>query len=579
MLQFSALKKNLKKDFSAFKSAKLAVLSDSASQFIVDAVKGYGYEVQLNFEIYEADYDQIDLQLLNTSSELYEFAPDYIFINRSSERLLKQYNKYSKAGQEVFAQKVVDTTRSYLEVISSHCNSRVICSNFPEINDGVFGNYANSLKHSFIYQLRKINIGLTELAMQYKNTFILDLAVLQSEYGYKFVFDPRMYVNADIVYSFDFLPYIAKNLIDIISGVMGILKKCLILDLDNTTWGGIIGDDGLEGIQVGGLGLGKSFTELQYWAKQLKQRGIILAVCSKNTESIAMEPFISHPDMVLRLDDIAVFVANWETKVDNIRHIQSILNIGFDSMVFLDDNPFEREMVRANIPDILVPELPEDPAEYMLTLRSLNLFETAGLTEEDEIRTKQYQEEAKRNAMQKSFENENDFLENLEMVSDPKPFDGFSIPRIAQLSQRSNQFNLRTIRYTENDIKRISASDDYFTISLGLKDKFGDHGLIGAIILYKMDEKSLFIDTWIMSCRVLKRGMENFTLNTIMNIALANGFERVVGEYIPTRKNGIVKNHYGDLGFRQEEQYWVMDTKDYAQKTTFVKNINKDGKS
>ncbi len=176
---------------------------------------------------------------------------------------------------------------------------------------------------------------------------------------------PKMYISADMVFSIDILPDLAEQLHKVIQAIAGSFKKCLILDLDNTTWGGIIGDDGMEGIQIGDLGLGKAFTDLQLWAKELKKRGIIIAVCSKNTESIAKEPFISHPDMKLRLDDIAVFVANWETKVDNIRHIQSILNIGFDSMVFLDDNPFEREMVKQNIPDITVPDLPEDPAEYM----------------------------------------------------------------------------------------------------------------------------------------------------------------------------------------------------------------------
>ncbi len=574
MTTFNALKKNLKKDFTGFKKIKIAILADSASQLLNSALRGYGFEAQLDFDIYEADYNQIDLQVFDPSSELYEFNPDYIFINRCSEKLLKEFYKKDKPEQAIFAENMVNVTQKYYDTIGSRLRSKVIVNTYPEINDSVFGNYASKTNLSFLYQLRKLNVGLMDFSQKAKDLFVCDIASLQSDMGARFVFDPKMYVNADMVYSIDFLPYIAKNVTNIIQAVSGTFKKCVILDLDNTTWGGIIGDDGVEGIQVGYLGLGKIFTELQSWAKQLKQRGIILAICSKNTEEIAKEPFLSHPDMVLRLEDIAVFVANWETKVENIRHIQSILNIGFDSMVFIDDNPFEREMVKAGIPDISVPDLPEDPAEYLIYLRSLNLFETASFTEEDETRTKQYQEEAQRNMLQQSFTNENDFLISLDMLSEVKSFDEFTIPRVAQLTQRSNQFNLRTIRYTEEDLKLMRKDDNYFTMSLTLEDKFGNHGLIGIIILKKQDEKTLFIDSWIMSCRVLKRGMENFTLNTIADLAAMNNFERVIGEYIPTKKNGIVKDHYQNLGFEADGDKWVLDIAKFEKHNTFIKNKN-----
>jgi len=574
MLTYNTLKKYLKKDYSAFKKVKIAILADSASQLLSDAIKAYGFIAQLDFEIYEADYNQIDLQVFDPSSELYEFKPDFIFINRSTEKLLKEFYKKEKHQQSHFFEYVAHATQNYYNTITSRLRSKIIINTFPEINDSVFGNFAAKINSSFIYQLRKTNLSLMDLCQESKDMFICDLASLQSDLGYSFVFDPKVYVSADMVYSIDFLPYIAKHITDIILSITGSFKKCLILDLDNTTWGGIIGDDGMEGIQVGHLGMGKAFTELQLWAKQLKQRGIILAICSKNTESIAMEPFQSHPDMVLRLEDIAVFVANWETKVDNIRHIQSILNIGFDSMVFVDDNPFEREIVRSSIPDIAVPELPEDPSEYLIYLRSLNLFETASFTEEDEQRTKQYQEEAQRNILLNTFDNELDFLANLQMESEVKAFDEFSIPRVAQLTQRSNQFNLRTIRYTDEDVKLMVKDKDYYTMSLSLKDRFGDHGLICVIVLKKQDSDTIFIDSWIMSCRVLKRGMENFTLNTIVELARANNFKQVVGEYIPTKKNGIVKDHYSSLGFELAGDKWVLDVAGYENRNTFIINNN-----
>ena len=572
MILYNELKKFLKKDFAGFKKIKIAILADSASQLLNNAVRAYGYTVQLDFEIYEADYNQIELQIFDPSSELYEFKPDFIFINRSTEKLLKEFYKKDKQLQSGFSEHIIRNTQNYYDTIASRLRSKVIINTYPEINDSVFGNFAAKTQSSFLYQLRKINMGLMDLSQQSKDMFVCDLASLQSDLGYGFVFDPKVYVSADMVYRIDFLPYIAKHVTDIILSINGSFKKCLILDLDNTIWGGIIGDDGMEGIQVGYLGLGKIFTELQLWAKQLKQRGIILAICSKNTESIAMEPFQSHPDMVLHMDDIAVFVANWETKVDNIRHIQSILNIGFDSMVFVDNNPFEREIVKSAIPDITVPELPEDPAEYLIYLRSLNLFETAFFTEQDDQRTRQYQEEARRNAVLQRFDNEMDFLANLQMVSEVKAFDEFDIPRVAQLSQRSNQFNLRTIRYTEADIKQLSADPNFYTMSLSLKDRFGDHGLIGIVILKKQDDDTLFIDSWIMSCRVLKRGMENFTTNTIADLARANGFKRVMGEYLPTKKNGIVKDHYSNLGFKQEGDKWVLNLVEFEKRNTFIAN-------
>jgi FkbH-like protein len=340
--------------------------------------------------------------------------------------------------------------------------------------------------------------------------------------------------------------------------------------LDNTTWGGIIGDDGLENIQIGSLGIGKAFSEFQYWIKKLKNRGIIVAVCSKNTESIAKEPFEKHPDMVLHLEDISVFIANWENKADNIRQIQSILNIGFDSMVFLDDNPFERNMVRENIPEICVPELPEDPADYLEYLYTLNLFETVSFSNEDTERTKLYQVEAQRVIVRQKFTNEDDFLKSLNMSSLVEPFNKFNTPRVAQLSQRSNQFNLRTVRYAEADIERLAISKGYFTFAFTLEDKFGDNGLICVIILQEENKQTLFIDTWFMSCRVLKRTMENFVLNTIAGFAKEKGYTSLKGEYIPTAKNEMVKDHYLNLGFIEEDNYWILSLNNYLEKKNFI---------
>jgi FkbH-like protein len=311
--------------------------------------------------------------------------------------------------------------------------------------------------------------------------------------------------------------------------------------------------------------------QVQQLAKQLKERGIILAVCSKNTESIAKEPFERHPEMILRLEDFAVFVANWENKVDNIRYIRDVLEIGFDSMVFLDDNPFEREMVRQHIPGIIVPELPADPASYLSYIRGQNLFETATFSEEDRSRTVLYQVEADRKKYQLGFADENEYLKGLEMECDVEPFNPFTLPRVAQLIQRSNQFNLRTIRHSEDDLKKMLQSDKFFTLTFTLRDKFGDHGLISAIILEDKGDTTLFIDTWIMSCRVLKRNVEQFVLREMAGIALENGFGTIAGEYIPTPKNGLVKDLLKNLGFGQDGSGWRMEAAQVEKGDNYIK--------
>jgi len=570
MKVFSQLKKNLKNDFSDLKKIKVAVLGDSATQFLIQALRGTGYDEGFDLEIWEADFNQIERQAFDPSSELYEFKPDLVIIFHATHKLLGKYNKLKPEQYSSLASGQIELLENICASINSTLSAKILYYNYPEIDDSVFGNYANNIESSFVFQLRKLNYELMLFATRNANFYLIDLSAIQNQIGKAALFQTTVYINTEMVLSIDSLPLVASKTVALISAMYGKFKKCVILDLDNTTWGGIIGDDGLENIQIGSLGIGKAFSEFQYWVKKLKNRGIIVAVCSKNTESIAKEPFEKHPDMVLHLEDIAVFMANWENKVDNIRQIQSILNIGFDSMVFLDDNPFERNMVRENIPQLTVPELPEDPADYLEYLYSLNLFETVSFSSLDAERTKQYQVEAERTVLQKSFANEDEFLQSLNMLSLVEPFNKFNTPRVAQLSQRSNQFNLRTVRYTEADIESLGKSDGHLTFSFTLEDKFGDNGLICVIILKKEDATTLFIDTWFMSCRVLKRGMENFTLNTVVAAAKENGFAQLKAEYIPTAKNEMVKDHYEKLGFYSKDGFWYLDVDAYENKKNYI---------
>ena len=574
MLQYKDLKKNLKKDVSGCPSVKVALVGDTATQFLATAICGMGVDRGYHIDLFEAEYNQVERQFLDPSSELYEFDADVVVVFQSTHKLGEYHSSLSVEQQSGLADQRLSFVASVCEN-PAFANKKIIYFNYAEIEDTVFGSYANKVTSSLSYQVRKLNYELMNLSQQYPNLFICDIAGLQNKFGRDFMFAPNVYVSTEMILSVDALPYVASRVMDIVCAIKGQFKKCLILDLDNTVWGGVIGDDGLEGIQLGhGLGIGKAFTEFQMWVKKLKQRGIIICVASKNNEETAKEPFEKHPDMILKLDDIAVFQANWETKVDNIRTIQGILNIGFDSMVFLDDNPFERNMVRENIPDITVPELPEDPAMYLEYLYSLNLFETASYSNADKDRTKQYQVEAKRVSLSKTFNNEADFLKSLNMVSTVSGFTKFNTPRVAQLSQRSNQFNLRTIRYTENDISGMAADPDVIDLSFTLEDKFGDNGLVAVVIMKRQDEETLFVDTWFMSCRVLKRGMENFTLNTMVECAREKGYKKIIGEYIPTVKNKMVEFHYEGLGFKKmdvsERMLYELNLESFGPKECYI---------
>jgi FkbH-like protein len=574
MTTFTELKRNLKKDLSAFPVLRVALLGDTATQFLASALEGTAIERGFRLELFEAEYSQVERQFMDPASEFHAFKADYAVVFQSSHKLLAAYDKLPPEKQASLA----DERLEFIRFICGSFPGRLIYCNYPEIDDAVFGGFANKIPSSFIYQVRKLNYELMRLAAAEADLFICDLASLQNKLGRDVFFDPSIYVNTEMVLSLEAIPYAASRVMDILCAVQGRFKKCLILDLDNTLWGGIIGDDGLENIQLGhGLGIGKAFSEFQHWVRKLKNRGIVIAVCSKNDEETAREPFEKHPEMVLKTADISVFMANWENKADNIRRIQGILNIGFDSMVFLDDNPAERALVRENIPEITVPELPEDPADYLEYLYGLNCFETASYSGADAERTKQYQAEARRESSKMIFADEASFLKSLEMTAEVRGFEPFNIPRVAQLSQRSNQFNLRTVRYTEGEIARLAADECRHNFSFTLEDKFGDHGLICVVILEEEDRETLFIDTWLMSCRVLKRGMENFTLNTLADHARSRGFKRLLGEYIETAKNKMVADHYPNLGFSPvpdpTRRLYLLELGNYTARECFIKAI------
>lgn len=570
-ITFQQLKKLSKTDASALPQYSLAVLGDCATQHLATALRGYGVSVGMRLNVFDADYDQIDAQVMAPDSELYRFAPQGVLLQMCTEKLQEAFYDCPPEARASFAEDTYARIRQIWSRIGSRIPATVLQCNFPLIDDGVFGQFGNKTEQSFLFQQRKLNYLLMKGCQEAKNTFLIDLDALQTALGRSTFADPKLYYVAKMPISLAALPAAAKLVVDVVRSLQGTVKKCLVLDLDNTLWGGVIGDDGLSGIQIGELGTGHAFSDFQKWLKELKNRGILLTVCSKNNEDTAKEPFEKHPEMVLRLEDFSMFVANWEDKARNIRTIQQALNIGMDSMVFLDDNPFERELVRTMIPEITVPELPEDPALYLQYLRGLDLFETASYSREDAGRTEQYREKAQRAAFEAAFQSYDDYLEALQMRASAAAFDPFHYPRIAQLTQRSNQFNLRTVRYTEAEIEALAQDDSRIGLYFTLKDKFGDHGLISVVVLEKQPEDTLFISEWLMSCRVLKRGMEEFIVDKILSVAAQQGFRRVVGEYIPTPKNAMVKDLYEQLGFaRLENGRFQAEVSGFPYHKTFI---------
>lgn len=567
MLKFLDLKKNCKKSTEGFIKYRFALLGDSATQFLSIAIKGMAWENAIELDMFEAGYNQIKTQVLNPNSELYAHSPQMVMIYMCSELLAERFYQTDIEERSIFAKKIVDEITEQWDIIHSHCNASIIQCSFREIDDGVFGNYAALTEHSFYFQIKKLNYLMYEEMQKRKNIFNLSIDGLYAKYGENMMFSTNMYYSAKMTLSEDILPIIAKQVLDIVKASIGQVRKCVVCDLDNTLWGGVIGDDGLEKIEVGEYKKGRVFADIQYWLKELRNRGILLVVCSKNEKETAMLPFTEHPDMILKLEDFAMFVANWENKADNVKDIIKQLNLGSDSFVFLDDNKFERENVKAFIPEVTVPELPESPEQYLSFLKELNLFETITYSEEDLHRSDQYRTEATRKEQQARYSNYDEYLENLEMKAAVKPFDKFFLPRIAQLTQRSNQFNLRTIRYTEKELVEIMNNPKYITQYYTLKDKYGDYGVVSVVILERKDQDNLFVHQWLMSCRVLKKGMEEFIVNKMVTVAKKNGYKYLSGEYIKTPKNQMVECLYDNMEFNNlGNGIYCLDTEKYVYK-------------
>jgi FkbH-like protein len=563
-MKFKDLRKNLTKDYGGFPIVKMAMVADWSTQFLAQALRGLAYARRMDLRVYEGAYGQFEAEILNDDSELYAFAPDFVVLFPSAEALRDRfYDAAERAPRDAvgfgpdFAAAEAARIVGLVARLRARTDAKPIVCNLCELDDAVYGSFGAVCDDALPRVLRAVNErlarDLSAAAPDGTTAFIADINALQGAKGRDAAFDPRLYCVSKSVFGLDFLPCVAERILGLAEVLLGRVRKCLITDLDGVLWGGIVGEVGTEGIEIGDLGRGRAFSDLQRWIRALSRRGVAIAVCSKNDEKAAKEPFLKHPDMILRLEDIAVFVANWNDKASNIKQIRKALNIGFDSMVFIDDSPAERDLVRRMLPEIVVPEIPKDASLVLRMLQDANLFETTAVSDEDRRRAAMYNAESRRGEAAADARDIDAYLQSLEMTARFEPFDAFSIPRAAQLTQRSNQFNLRTKRYTDGDLRKMAADEACIARCLSLTDRFGDYGIVGVVVLRREEDGSaLFLDTLLLSCRVLKRGVEEFVFNELVALAEAEGAACLTGEYIPTAKNGIVAGLLPDFGFRRE---------------------------
>lgn len=527
---------------------KIAILASSTVDHIIPILTYWLAREGFDPEIWAAPFDTVAATILTPNSPLYAFEPDFIWImNTWRDTDISTMPEATAQDVTNALDGAVKKIINLVQAIRAQSVCQIVVNNADIPLREEFGNLEANVAWSFRNLLRQYNLRLMETVES--GFLIFDLDHLSSVFGKSRWEDPRYWYHSKNAFSFDALGMISFHFARLIAAAKGLSSKCLVLDLDNTLWGGVIGDDGMDGIKLGTGAEGEAFVDFQHYIKALKERGVILAVCSKNDMDNAREPFESHPDMVLGIKDIAVFVANWENKADNIRHIANKLNIGLDSLVFCDDNPVERDLIRRILPMVAVPELPEDPTGYVTALQAGCYFEMLSYSQDDAHRADYYTTNATRDDLKESFTDLGEFFRDLEMFATVFEVDQFHRPRTAQLINKSNQFHLTGTRYSEIEIEELTQRQEVICRMFKLRDRLGDQGLISVVILKLDGGGELMIDTWVMSCRVLGRSMEEFIASEILEIAQSVGALTIVGTYIASKKNVLVARLYERLGF------------------------------
>ena len=548
---------------------KLGIVSNATTHFLVPSLVATAARHGILLECVEGGFDQVRQEASDPASTINRASPDAILVALDYRGLLLRATPGDVGGEERAVSSALANLDAIRREFATHSRATCILQTLARPVESTFGSLDFSIPGTVRHMIDRFNRRLTE-SVQGSADLLLDVAALAETVGLAEWHDPTLWNIGKVPFANAYLPIYAEAACRLIAALRGKSRRCLVLDLDNTLWGGVIGDDGLSGIVLGqGDPTGEAFLEMQRTALALRERGIVLAVCSKNDEHTARAPFRSHPEMLLREEHFAVFRANWNDKATNIQAIAESLSLGLESMVLLDDNPVERGLVRDLLPEVAVPELPDDPALYARTLLAAGYFEAIAFSAEDRARASAYQENAARVALRDSSCGVEDYLRSLGTVVDFRPFDAAGRKRIAQLINKSNQFNLTTRRYTETDVTRMESDPACLTLQARLSDSFGDSGMISVVICVREDD-AYRIDTWLMSCRVLGRRVEDAVLQEIVRSAKALGVRRLMGTYVPTGRNKLVEDLYARLGFdlveRREDgtTRWVLAVADHV---------------
>ena len=526
----------------------MAVVGDAATQHYCQALAAILKLRGFWPAIYEAEFDVIRQEVMDERSGLYAHRAEAVILFHAVQALAPRFS--AAADKHAFIEEMAaDLENIWTRLLAS--GTAVLQHLFVVPIERPLGNQTRAHAESFAGAVARLNALIVERARPL-GVRLIDTEWQASYFGKRAWFDERLWCQARQALSPSYLPALAKAASDVLLLGLGTMVKCVVVDLDNTLWGGVLGDDGAEGIEIGQTELGLAFRRVQEALSELRARGVLLAICSRNYEQAVREVLDTHPDMLLRSSDFSAIVANHGEKVTNLLAIRERLNIGFEAMVFLDDSPFEREMVRQALPELSVPDLPEDPASVLDAMARWGLFEGLPATDEDRARTRYYADEAARTEQRERFEGLEQYLADLGMEGEIVPFDAYSKPRVLQLVQRSNQFNLTTIRYSDAELTALARDPGAHVLCLRLRDRFGDYGII-AVCIGRKEGDALSIDSWIMSCRVLGRGVEELTLGLLAGAARRLGCRRLVGRYVATAKNALVADLYPRLGFTPVE--------------------------
>ena len=528
---------------------RLAVLSNSTVDLIVPTLVASAARHGVALEVYVPPYGQVAQEALIPDSQVNSWKPDAVLFALDYRALPLKLSLGDPDASAATVQGVIGYLQALRNGIKTNQNTVCIFQTFAPPAETLFGSLDCVLPGTLRRLIDSVNRELAEFILG-SGDVLLDVAGLAETVGLANWHDPQFWNMAKLAFSGQLIPLYADHVARTIAAIRGKSRRVLILDLDNTVWGGVIGDDGLDGIKIAqGDATGEAHLAVQQLALDLRQRGIVLAVSSKNTDEIARGPFEKHSEMLLRLDHIAVFQANWNDKATNIQAIAEELSLGLDAMVFLDDNPVERGLVRKLLPQVAVPELPQEPAYYARTLAAAGYFEAVALAGEDLKRAGFYQDNARRAELQKQVGGVDAYLKSLDMTIIFQPFDATGRARIVQLINKSNQYNLTTRRYTDPEVAAAQDDPDVFTLQVRLTDTFSDNGMISVVICRPGAAGVWDVDTWLMSCRVLGRMVEYMVLREILEHARAAGIRTLAGVYKPTDRNKLVIDHYSKLGF------------------------------